>query len=105
MLARTLALIIHELATNAANKELYQFQQASWRCLGALMPFGFESPGKKGGRLVVPPTTTRRGFGTMFIKRLLSGVQGNVETEFCPTGVVCNVSFVLSHSEVKPNLL
>lgn len=104
VLARALALIFHELATNAAKYGAFSTPagcvSVAWAAVAGRVTITWS---EKDGPPVVPPL--KRGFGTMFIKRVLSSVQGSVETEFRPDGIVCEISFVQPDSELPPTLL
>ena len=92
--ARALALIVHELATNAAKYGALSVPQGRLRVSWAtqsdrLTIVWTESDG--------PPVAepTRRGFGTTFIGRVLRSVNGTVQTEFDPAGVRCVITVSL----------
>jgi two-component sensor histidine kinase len=93
-LARALALIMHELATNAAKYGALSVPEGrlrvSWsQDAGRVSIAWAESDGPP----VAPPT--RRGFGTSFIARVLRSVDGSVQTEFHRDGVRCTIAFAL----------
>lgn len=94
--ALALALMLHELATNAT--KYGALSQA-----GGRVDIGWAVSGpageatlrltwtETGGPAVTPPL--RKGFGSRFIERGLSGqVGGDVEMVFDPAGLVCSVS-------------
>jgi two-component sensor histidine kinase len=93
-LAKPLALVLHELATNAAKYgSLSQpdgMLRVCWRVLGERAEILWV---EQGGPLVVPPT--KHGFGTQFIEQIVKTMQGAVATEFLPSGVECTISFHL----------
>jgi two-component sensor histidine kinase len=93
-LAKPLALIFHELATNAAKYgSLSQpggVLRVSWRMLGGWAEVRWI---EQGGPPVIPPT--KQGFGTQFISQILETLQGAVATEFRPGGVECTISFLM----------
>jgi two-component sensor histidine kinase len=93
-LAKPLALVFHELATNAAKygslSEPGGMLSVCWEVLGGRAEIRWV---EQGGPLVVSPTT--QGFGTRFIGQILKTLQGAVSTEFRPGGVECTVSFLL----------
>ena len=99
-LAMTMALLVHELATNAvkygalssatgqvaiswslSNKRLY----LEWR--------------ESGGPAVSAPTES--GFGTQLLSRALVQFDGAVETSFEATGLLCKMSVMLSANAIS----
>lgn len=93
-LARALALIVHELATNAAKYGALSRPEGtlsvSWEIDARRLRIRWV---EQGGPTVVPPT--RRGFGSRLLERVLNGLNGRVETEFRAEGVVCTISLAL----------
>jgi two-component sensor histidine kinase len=93
-LARALALIVHELATNAAKHGALSVPdgrvRVSWSALGTRVNILWA---ESDGPTVAAPV--RRGFGTSFIARVLRSVDGAVESEFNPAGVRCTITFAL----------
>ena len=90
-LALTMALLIHELATNSA--KYGSLSNATGRV--AICWSLFETRltlewRESGGPLVAPPT--HRGFGTRLLSRALDEFGGIIETTFAPTGIVCKLS-------------
>ena len=94
--ALALALMLHELATNASKygalSEAGGHVDIGWGLSG---PAGGATLRltwtETGGPAVTPPL--RKGFGSRFIERGLSGqVGGDVEMTFHPSGVVCSVT-------------
>jgi two-component sensor histidine kinase len=94
-LAMTLALVIHELATNAAkygaltcplgkvaicwsvsdrNKMIIDWRESDGPTIGPL---------------------THRGFGTRLLSRALTQFGGTIESQFQPTGLICAISFTV----------
>ncbi len=92
-LARTLCLVVHELATNAAKYGAWSTQsghvEVSWG--GGWSPTYLKwserggPPPKEGGKA---------GFGTFLIARLLTQHRGKLSTSFAPEGVQCVATFV-----------
>jgi two-component sensor histidine kinase len=99
-LATILALMIHELATNAAKYGALSMSCGrvcvSWSMVGGQVVIEWR---EVGGPLVGAPT--RRGFGRKIIERGLDPFGGEVETKFEPTGVTCRVSFPLAARESR----
>lgn len=102
-LAKALALVFHELATNAVKYGSLSQPDGglvvSWAVLGERAEIWWV---EQGGPLVVPPTT--QGFGTHFVGRILEALQGAVATEFRPNGVECKISFALPEPVVRAQL-
>lgn len=93
--ALSLALMIHELATNAAKYGALRAAEGSvaitWTLAEALadpmVTFRWQ---EHGGPPVVPPT--RKGFGSRLIERGLAGaVGGEVSMRYAPEGLVCTL--------------
>ena len=93
-LAKSLALVIHELATNAAKYGSLSrpdgVLRVAWKVLGGRAEIRWV---ERGGPPVVVPT--KHGFGTQFIDQIIKTLQGAVATEFGPSGVECTISFLL----------
>ncbi|MBL6938483.1 MAG: PAS domain S-box protein [Alphaproteobacteria bacterium] len=92
--ALLLAMIIHELGTNAVKYGAFAADggrvAVEW-CManGRLKLFWSES----GGPPVVAPT--RRGFGTQMIERTLRGEQGAAKFDYAPGGLKCSLEIRL----------
>lgn len=103
-LAKALALVFHELATNAAKygslSDPNGWLRVSWKVLGDQAEIQWI---ERGGPPVVPPT--KHGFGTQFIDRILKTMQGGVATEFPPSGIECTISFLLPEPTLPSSLL
>ena len=91
-LARTLALVIHELATNAAKygslSSVAGRLTINWSFANHAVALTWI---ECGGPSVRPPTKV--GFGTTLIKSLQRLLSSVVELDFRPTGLVCNARF------------
>jgi two-component sensor histidine kinase len=92
-LAVTLALILHELATNAAKHGALSTSDSrvlvSWRTAAGRTAIEVEC----GDPPISPPT--RRGFGQRLIEEGLTAFGGEVEVRFEPGGLHCILSFPL----------
>jgi len=96
-LARALALVIHELATNAA-------KYGSLSCVSGRLAINWSFDNDAvaltwvecGGPSVNPPTKV--GFGTTLIKSLQQSFNSVVDLDFQSTGLVCSVRFQVSTS-------
>ncbi len=94
-----LALVIHELATNAAKYGAYAGDGAlevDWRQDGAVVLLTWR---ETGGPPAPPPG--KAGFGSRLIRRLLEGLGGGLETEYGSHGLVARLSFLPSQSRVR----
>jgi two-component sensor histidine kinase len=89
-----LALVFHELATNAAKYGALSIPtgrvRVSWSRLGATMKIRWV---EADGPVVVPPT--RRGFGTRLLKQALDPFRGAIETKYISSGLRCDISLDL----------
>jgi hypothetical protein len=91
-LARTLALVIHEPATNAA-----KYGSLSSPTGRLAINWNFDNNAvaltwmECGGPSVVPPAKV--GFGTTLIKSLQQSFSSMVDLDFRPAGLVCSVRF------------
>jgi two-component system CheB/CheR fusion protein len=96
----SLALAIHELATNSAKYGALSTEEGhlevTWRVTGANGKSELEIMWlESGGPLVVPPS--RRGFGTKLIElSLVRGLKAKVNREFLEAGVRCQISVPLA---------
>jgi two-component sensor histidine kinase len=86
-----LALVVHELATNAAKYGALSVEGGcvaiGWRMGGGNLSIDWTETG--GPPVVVPE---RRSFGASLIERSLDGLGGKAELAFAPTGVVCRIT-------------
>jgi two-component sensor histidine kinase len=99
-LALTMALLIHELATNAAKYGALSISSGRisvrWSHLDSILLVEWH---ESGGPLVSPPS--HRGFGTRLFLRALEQFNGNMETAFEPTGLVCKLRIPLSDTPLS----
>ncbi len=92
--AITLALIFHELTTNAAKYGALSARAGrvdiSWAKRDDRVTFDWvESGGPP------PAPATRRGFGTSLLNKSLEQFDGTVDTRFAPAGLCCKLSLSL----------
>lgn len=100
-LAKSLALVFHELTTNAAKygslSQPAGVLSVCWNVLGGRAEVRWL---EQGGPPVVPPT--QPGFGTQFIDEILTILQGAAATEFRTSGVQCTISFRVPEPMLQP---
>jgi two-component sensor histidine kinase len=93
--AVTLALVVHELATNAAKYGALSVASGrlaiSWHIHGDELTIDWV---ERGGPPVKPPS--REGFGSKLFRRALDPYHGRVERTFEPTGLTCRLSLMLA---------
>ena len=93
-LALTMALLVHELATNAAKygplSSAAGKLSIDWTLSNTRLKLDWL---ESGGRPVSPPT--HRGFGTRLFLRPLEQFSGKVDATYAPSGLVCKLSVVL----------
>jgi two-component sensor histidine kinase len=86
-----LALVFHELATNAAKYGALSSPTGqlaiSWRSRGEFIAIDWV---ESGGPPVTAPA--KRSFGSNLIERSLGGFGGSAKIEFAPAGVVCRMT-------------
>jgi two-component sensor histidine kinase len=91
-LPSVMALIVHELVTNAAKYGALSAPDGvidiEWTEDGDDIVVTWR---ERGGPPVTPPT--RRSFGTSLIERSLDAFRGSARLEFAPSGVVCRLRF------------
>jgi two-component sensor histidine kinase len=93
--ALTMALLVHELATNAAKYGALSSANGRVSITSSLVhPMLHVEWCESGGPVVSAPT--RRGFGLRLLQRALEQFQGRVETIFAPTGLICKMSLKLA---------
>ncbi|KQO66693.1 hypothetical protein ASF41_08440 [Methylobacterium sp. Leaf111] len=103
--ALSLALMVHELATNAAKYGALSRSEGSVAVIWTIETEGPEAMlslcwTERGGPAVVTPT--RRGFGSRLIERGLAGaVGGAVSTTYASTGLVCTLAAPLRGIEAE----
>ena len=85
-----LALVFHELATNAAKYGALSTPAGrltiTWRTIGERLAIEWV---ESGGPAVSEPS--RRSFGSNLIERSLGGFGGSAKIEFAPSGVICRM--------------
>ena len=100
-LALTMALLVHELATNAAKYGALSSSAGKlaidWTLSDTRLKLDWR---ESGGPPVSPPT--HRGFGTRLFLRALEQFSGKVEATFAPSGLVCKLSVVLPRDKPSP---
>ena len=93
-LALTMAMLVHELATNAAKYGALSSSvgklSIDWSISDARLNLDWR---ESGGPVVTKPT--HRGFGTRLLSRSLDQFGGTVETAFETTGLICKLSVIL----------
>jgi two-component sensor histidine kinase len=101
-LALVMALLLHELATNAAKYGAFSISEGKvsihWSIDRGHLEFLWR---ESGGPTVTPPT--RRGFGTRLFMRALEPFGGTADAEFLPTGLMC--SLLLPLTEFSPGVV
>lgn len=89
--ATSLALVVHELATNAAKYGAYSAGGAldlRWRNTGGVVLLEWR---ERGGPPAAAPS--RAGFGSQLIQSLLRDLGGDIEARFTPHGFEADLSF------------
>jgi two-component sensor histidine kinase len=93
-LAVTIALLVHELATNAAKYGALSNSTGKltvhWSLSDGWLNLRWQ---ESGGPSVSQPT--HAGFGSRLFRRALEPFAGNVDATFAPTGLVCKLSLAL----------
>jgi two-component sensor histidine kinase len=93
-LALTMALLVHELATNAAKygalSNAVGKLSIDWRLSDLRLNIEWR---EKDGPVITTPT--HRGFGTRLLSRSLDQFGGTVDTAFETTGLVCKLSVII----------
>lgn len=96
-LALLIALLVHELATNAAKYGTLSSSVGNlsirWSVVDARLDLEWR---ESGGPIVTPPI--HRGFGTRLFLRALEQFGGTVEATFATTGLICKLGFMLPES-------
>jgi two-component sensor histidine kinase len=97
-LAMTFALLMHELATNAAKYGALSEPTGKlfidWSLAGGRLSLVWR---EVDGPAVTPPS--RSGFGTRLLQRALEQFDGTVSTDFAPTGLECKLEVAIPESE------
>ena len=100
-LALTMALLVHELATNAAKYGALSSAAGklsiTWSLAGTKLNLVWL---ESGGPPVVPPSHS--GFGTRLFQRALGQFDGSVDAIFAPTGLQCRLTVVLPDQTPAP---
>lgn len=98
--ATVMALVIHELATNAAKygalKSSVGQLSVRWSLAAGLLKLEWR---ESDGPTVAPPA--HKGFGLGLLSRALDHFGGTVTTTFSPTGLVCKMQAKLPESELR----
>ena len=101
-LALMMALLVHELATNAAKYGALSSSVGNlsiqWSLADARLDLEWR---ERGGPAVTAPV--HRGFGTRLFSRALEQFGGAVEATFPTTGLICKLSLALQES--SPNIV
>jgi len=102
-IATVLALIFHELVTNAAKYGALSAPRGavalSWIRTGERVDFEWRESGGP------PPAAARReGFGTTLLRKGLRQFDGAVEMEFAPGGLYCKLSLALPRSQQEDTI-
>jgi diguanylate cyclase len=96
--ATVLALIIHELTTNAAKHGALSKSDGridiSWRNVDDRLTIQWV---ESGSLALSPPM--RKGFGTKLLYSAIKACHGEVETSFPPTGIVCKFSLIMPETK------
>ena len=94
-LALTMALLVHELATNAAKYGALSAPAGrlsiNWSLANQRLNVTWR---ESDGPPVSPPS--HQGFGTRLFQRALEQFEGKVDTAFEPSGLICRLSVVLA---------
>ena len=94
-LARTMSLVLHELATNAAKYGAFSTANGrvsvSWKIYSGVVNVAWK---ESGGPVVLPPT--KHGFGLGLIGTLIRTYGGHGKSDFRRDGVIHKISFALN---------
>jgi len=93
--ALTIALLIHELATNAAKYGAFSNSEGKVSVAWSLSNGQLNLAWRESGGPVIITIPRQRGFGTRLMSRALDQFGGRVETAFETTGLVCKLSLIL----------
>jgi two-component sensor histidine kinase len=101
-LAVTMALLVHELATNSAKYGALSAPTGQiaicWSLSDARLNIEWR---ESGGPVITPPT--HHGFGMQLLSRALDQFGGTVETTFEPTGLICKLTVPLPENSIAPD--
>ena len=99
-IALTMALLIHELATNAAKYGAFSTTSGSvtiqWSLVDNVLELNWK---ESGGPLVERPT--HKGFGTRLIAAALQTFGGRADAEFASSGLFCKLSVPVSSADTE----
>ena len=100
--AQTIAVIVHELATNAAKYGAWSAPQGHVRIEWSRTANGqfVLRWSEAGGPAVEPPT--RKGFGTRVMVSLIEQLKGEVNVDWRPEGMACKIAFQLRNGTASP---
>ena len=90
----TMAMLFHELATNAAKYGSLSSPTGRVSINWSLSEANLELYWRESGGPAVT-TPAHSGFGTRLLSRALDQYRGSVEMTFAPTGLICKMSAVL----------
>jgi two-component sensor histidine kinase len=97
-LAMTMAMLVHELATNSAKYGALSTATGKLTICSSLSDARLNLEWREsGGPIVTSPA--RRGFGLRLLTRALDQFGGTVETTFEPTGLICTLSAPLPEED------
>jgi two-component sensor histidine kinase len=95
--ALTMALLLHELATNSAKYGSLSAENGrvsvTWSAAGPALSLEWR---ESNGPVVQPPT--RKGFGLRLMARALDQFRGSVETNFDASGLNCKMNLIIPQS-------
>lgn len=99
-LSLALALVLHELMTNALKYGALSVEsgcvELTWRLVAPASNVEMEWR-ERDGPPVTPPT--RQGFGSRLVKRVLGGdLRGSAEVDYAPAGLQCRLAFPLAQA-------
>jgi two-component sensor histidine kinase len=91
--SQSIAIILHELATNAAKygslSETKGRLDLTWRYKDGSLVIRWK---ETGGPTVKAPA--RQGFGSRVIQQMVGQLAGDVQFEWNPAGLICQITFV-----------
>jgi two-component sensor histidine kinase len=88
--AQVLALVVHELATNAAKYGALATPDGRLHVTWSVGDHLTMVWSERGGPGLAPPRTT--GFGTSFVGRILDRIGGTIDRQFGEAGLVCTIT-------------